>query len=109
MVLKYGEAVEAARSTYDGLTVRYEEITRDPRTATQEICAFLGVPWEEQMLDYGQFDHGRFKSGLGDWKDNIKSGKVQPAKPLPSEDEIPAELRSLCEAWGYVPAKPAAV
>lgn len=109
MVLKYGNAVEAARNTYDGLTIRYEEITADPRAATQEICTFLGVPWEEQMLDYGQFDHGRFKSGLGDWKDNIKSGKVQPAKPLPSDDEIPDELRGLCEAWGYAPARSTAV
>ena len=104
MVLRYGEALQSARDTYDGLTVRYEDITADPRQATQDICGFLGVPWEEQMLDYGRFDHGRFKSGLGDWKENIKSGKVQPAKPLPSDDEIPAELRGLCEAWGYAAA-----
>ena len=104
MVLRYGEALEQTRDAYDGLTVRYEDITADPRKATQDICAFLGVPWEEQMLEYGKFDHGRFKSGLGDWKDNIKSGQVQPAKPLPSDDEIPAELRGLCEAWGYAAA-----
>ncbi|HEV3000287.1 MAG TPA: sulfotransferase [Solirubrobacteraceae bacterium] len=105
MVLRYANALEDARRRYDGLTVRYEDLTQDPERITREVCAFLGVAWEARMLDYGQFDHGRFKAGLGDWSDKIESGRIQPAEPLPSPDEIPPELRAISEAWGYVPAR----
>ena len=30
------------------------------------------------MLEYGKFDHGRYKAGLGDWADKIKTGQIQP-------------------------------
>jgi sulfotransferase family protein len=101
MVLRYANALEAARQKYDGLTVRYEELTQEPERVTREVCAFLGVPWERSMLDYGEQDHGRFKPGLGDWSEKIKSGQIQPAEPLPSPDEVPGELRAISEAWGY--------
>ena len=63
MVLRYGNAIEAARAAHPGVTVRYEELTSDPRAATERICTFLGVPWEPTMLEYGRFDHGRMKPG----------------------------------------------
>jgi hypothetical protein len=105
MILRYANALEDARQRYDGLTVRYEDLTQEPERVTREVCAFLGVPWEARMLEYGDFDHGRFKAGLGDWSDKIKSGQIQPAEPLPSPEEIPPELRAISEAWGYVPAR----
>jgi hypothetical protein len=104
MVHRYCRAVEDARREHDGLTVRYEELTADPAKVTQELCAFLGVDWEESMLDYGQFDHGRYRSGLGDWTENIKTGRVQPPKPLPAEDEVPEQLVEISREWGYLPA-----
>jgi hypothetical protein len=109
MVLRYVNALTEARERLDGLDVRYEELTTDPRRVTGEICSFLGVPWEEQMLDYGRYDHGRFKAGLGDWSENIKSGRVQPAAPPPPLEEIPEPLRPACVAWGYLPREAAAV
>jgi hypothetical protein len=105
MVLRYATALEAARQRFDGLTVRYEELTAEPERVTREVCEFLGVPWESAMLDYGRHEHGRFKPGLGDWSEKIKSGQIQPPDPLPSPDEIPPELREISEAWGYVPAR----
>ena len=78
MVRRYGDALEAARNTYPGLTIRYEDLAGDPERTTREVCAFLGLDWTPDMLEYGKFDHGRMKPGLGDWKDNIKSGRVQP-------------------------------
>ena len=105
MVLRYANALEAARQRYDGITVRYEELTQDPERVTREVCRFLGVSWERSMLDYGEQDHGRFKPGLGDWSEKIKSGQIQPAEPLPAPEEIPPELRAISEAWGYVPAR----
>ncbi|MEA2271060.1 MAG: hypothetical protein QOC64_3670 [Solirubrobacteraceae bacterium] len=101
MVRLYGDALEAARRAHPGLTVRYEELAADPGPVTQELCRFLGVPWEPEMLDYGRQDHGRYRAGLGDWKDRIRSGSVQPPEPAPAE--IPPELAQLCAAWGYVP------
>ncbi|HEV2770149.1 MAG TPA: sulfotransferase [Solirubrobacteraceae bacterium] len=104
MVLRYGEALEQARSTYDGLTVRYEEVATDTEAVARRLCTFLRVGWEPRMLDYGRFDHGRFRPGLGDWKDKIKSGRVQPPAPLPAPEDVPPALRALSEAWGYLPA-----
>jgi hypothetical protein len=99
MVRRYGDALEHARRTYPGLVVRYEELTADPRRVTQELCDHLGVPWEAGMLDYGRFEHGGYRAGLGDWKEKIRSGRVQaPTGPPP---ETPPELVQLSAAWGY--------
>jgi hypothetical protein len=104
MVRRYGTAIEEARAALPGMTIRYEELTADPRGSTERLCEFLGVPWEAAMLDYGRFDHGRMKPGLGDWKTKIKSGEVQPAEPPPALDQIHPSLHELCVAWGYAPA-----
>jgi hypothetical protein len=104
MVLRYGTAIEEARAVRPGITIRYEDLTTDPRAVTKRLCAFLEVPWEERMLDYGRFDHGRMKPGLGDWKEKIKSGEVQAAAPPPALEEIHPSLHELCVAWGYAPA-----
>ena len=98
-IRQYCEALEDARQTYDGLTVRYEEMTDDPAGVTRRVCEFLGLEWEPEMVDYGKFEHGPYKPALGDWSKNIKSGQVQKPKPPPSE--IPEPLRPVSEAWGY--------
>jgi hypothetical protein len=100
-VLKYGEALERARAAHEGLTVRYEELAGAPAAETQRICAFLGVEWEADMLDYGRFDHGSFRPGLGDWSEKIRSGQVQAPPPPPSAEETDPGLRALAAAWGY--------
>jgi hypothetical protein len=105
MVLRYGNAIEEARAARPGITVRYEDLTEDPRAATQQICSYLGVHWEPSMLEYGRFDHGRLKPGLGDWKEKIKSGAVQAPDPPPPLEEIHPALHELCVAWGYAPAQ----
>jgi hypothetical protein len=104
MVLRYGTAIEEARAARPGITIRYEDLTTDPRAVTRAVCKYLGVPWEASMLDYGRFDHGRMKPGLGDWKAKIKSGEVQEADPPPPLEEIHPSLHELCVAWGYAPA-----
>jgi hypothetical protein len=113
MVLRYANALEEARNRYEGITVRYEDLTADPRAVTQELCAFLGVQWEPRMLEYGRFGQGSYRAGLGDWKEKIRSGRVQAATPPPRDGEIPPELRDVCIAWGYaaesVPPQPVEV
>ena len=98
--LRYMKAVQRAKENLEGVTVRYEDLTADPKRETQRICEFLGIPWEEGMLDYGT-DH-EFTKGLGDWKDKIRSGTVQAGRELPSPDEIPEILRPMCVTWGYL-------
>ena len=100
LIRRYCEALEDARQRYDGITVRYEELTEDPESVTRQICDFLGVDWEPSMLEYGEYDHGRYKSGLGDWSENIKSGEVKKAKPPPPE--TPEPLRPIAAKWGYL-------
>jgi hypothetical protein len=104
VVLNYLTALENARQELPGLDVRYEELTADPERVTKDICRFLDVPWQATMLEYGQFDHGRFKAGLGDWSENIKTGQIQAPKPPPPLEEIPEPLRDICAAWGYLPS-----
>jgi hypothetical protein len=101
-VARYCRAVEEARRSHPGLTVRYEQLAADPAATTRRLCEFLGVAWEPAMLDYGDFAHGRFKAGLGDWGENIKSGRVQAPAPPPPDDEIPPDLVDLSRAWGYL-------
>ncbi|MGP4089580.1 sulfotransferase family protein [Streptomyces sp. KR55] len=97
----YVEAVQAARTGLDGLTVRYEELTQRPEAVTREICAYLGVPWTSKMLDYRKGDHGPFVPFIGDWSENIKSGKIQKARPLPDPQDVPTALRDITRTWGY--------
>jgi hypothetical protein len=98
-VLKSMRAVADARRNLPGLTVRYEELTSAPREQTQRICSYLGVDWDPAMLDYLTGDEV-FTRGLGDWREKIRSGRVQPARPVPPGPPAP-ELLELCAEWGY--------
>lgn len=96
----YLERIEAARAELPGVTIRYESLTSEPERETRRICAFLGVDWQRQMLDYGAYDHGPFKAGVGDWSKQIRSGRITPARDMPSD--VPDELRDIARAWGYL-------
>jgi Sulfotransferase family len=100
-VKRYVDAVDEARGKLPGLTVRYEDLTERPADITREICAFLGVEWHPGMLEYGKQEHGPFQAYIGDWSDNIKSGKIQQARELPRPDEVPDSLREVARRWGY--------
>ena len=106
LIRRYCEALEHARQTYDGVTIRYEDLTADPEATMRPVCDHLGVAWEPRMLDYGSQDHGRYKSGLGDWQDKIKTGRIQEAEPPP--EDIPEPLRPIAATWGYLPQPAAA-
>ncbi|MFC8797883.1 sulfotransferase family protein [Promicromonospora sp. NPDC057138] len=105
--LKYMEALEGARQRHPGLTVRYEDLTTEPEAETRRICDYLDVPWEPGMIAYGEQEHGELRKGMGDWRDKIRTGTIQPGRPLPRPGEVPRDLREMCERWGYatVPAK----
>jgi hypothetical protein len=48
--------------------VRYEDLVRDPETQGQSLCAFLGLPWEPRIVEYGReaAAAGPTSRGLGD-------------------------------------------
>ncbi|MCC8340891.1 sulfotransferase [Streptomyces sp. R1] len=101
-VLRYMTAVEEARTAdADGFTVRYEDITDDPERQMRRLCAYLDVDYAPAMLNYGRKSSAELVRGLGDWRENIRTGTVQPGRALPREDEIPQRLRPMCAAWGY--------
>jgi hypothetical protein len=99
LIRRYCEALEHARQTYGGLTVRYEDLAANPPSVTQGVCEFLGVRSEPRMLEYGNFDHGPYRSGLGDPAEKIKTGRVQPPEPPP--EHLPEPLLKMCVTWGY--------
>lgn len=100
--LGYARRVDAARAARSGPVVRYEGLTQDPESVLRDLCARLGLRFEPRMLEYGRSKHGRFMSGIGDWSDNIRSGQVQPPRPLPKPEGVPPGLRAQCQAWGYL-------
>ncbi|WP_326553986.1 sulfotransferase family protein [Micromonospora sp. NBC_01813] len=105
-VAKYLTKLAEARRVLPGHTVRYEDLAADPTAETRRICAFLGLEWEPSMLEYGRFDHGTIKAGLGDWTGRIRTGTVQPPRELPADVALPDSLYGLARGWGY-PARPA--
>jgi hypothetical protein len=101
-VLPYLTAVEEARTAdAAGFTVRYEDITTAPEREMRRLCAFLGLDYEPAMLHYGEKSDAELVRGLGDWRDNIRTGTVQPGRPLPEAERIPAPLRAMSAAWDY--------
>lgn len=101
--LRYMNATQRAREGLtDTHTVYYEELTADPAGELQRICDYLDLEFEPRMLEYGDTTKGDFTKGLGDWKDKIRSGSVQPGRDLPTADEVPEALRSICRTWGYL-------
>jgi len=99
---EYMRTLEQARKHLPGHTLRYEDLTTDPDAATRALCERLAIPWEPAMTEYGRHDHGAFTKGIGDWTDKIKSGSVQPGRPLPDPGEIPEGLLPIARAWGYL-------
>lgn len=97
---RYLSSLAEARRVLPGHTVRYEDLTADPAAATRRICAFLGLEWEPAMLEYGRFDHGAIKAGLGDWTGRIRTGTVQPPREVP-DLALPDPLYDLAQGWGY--------
>ncbi|GAB7105816.1 sulfotransferase [Streptomyces phaeofaciens JCM 4814] len=100
-VLGHAEKLEEARQNLDAYVVTYEDLTADPERATRGLCAYLGVPWEPTMLEYGNRDHGAFRPQLGDWSRTIRSGRIQPARVADPGQELPPRPAEIARAWGY--------
>jgi len=102
-VLSYAMHVEEARGQVNGHVIRYESLVDRPIEVLSRVCEFLGVEWASGMIDYGRFEHGPLKPGLGDWSDRIRTGAIAPARPLPARALLSSELRAIAVSWGYDP------
>ena len=101
VVQRYLPGMTEAYDEHGGLIVHYEDLTRDPAAELTRICEFLGVEFEPTMLSYGSGGQ-RWRRGLGDWSDKIRSGLVQSSGPLPDAADIPDALVPVSRAWGYL-------
>jgi hypothetical protein len=54
------------------------------------------------MVEYAGHDHGPFLSGVGDFTELIRAGRVLPGRPDPMTADIPEELRPYCRSLGYL-------
>lgn len=95
------EHLDEAAGKLDGCHhLTYEELTTIPQRFLNNVCGYLGVPFESHMLNYGNYQHGPFLYGIGDWSERIQSGQVQPAETVPEPTN--PQVRELCRRWGYL-------
>lgn len=59
--------------------IRFEDLVASPETVTKEICAFLGVDFDEEMIDVGNLKDGAGKS----WRQNTSH---QDAQRMPKQE-----------------------
>ena len=83
--------IEAARrfgATRPYLELRYEDLVGDPEAKLGEICAFLGLPFEQTMLEYHRdvdpkrlLDHPKLAEppgpGRSRWRDELEPSEVE--------------------------------
>ena len=101
-VLSHANALQLARDSLPGLTVRYEDFVAEPQREAAALCDFLGVPWEPQMLEYGEHDHGpQSAARLGDPSERLRTGRIQPIREEAPPPLSSPELRALATQWGF--------
>jgi hypothetical protein len=101
-VNSYVTALDAARKGLPGShVVRYEDLTADPDRELRQICAWLGVAYEPEMINYTAQERS-YVRGLGDWSPTIRSGEIRPPREAPAVEDIPVELRDGAALLGYI-------
>ncbi len=99
--------------------VRYEELVEDPEGRLRELCAWLGLDYEPDMVAYGRHAHarGRFGDPYGApaherpvtaprdrWREHLRQPRLRPFAKAYLKELGPALLRRL----GYDPEELAA-
>jgi hypothetical protein len=98
-------------------TVRYEDLVADPERRVREICAFLELAYEPQMLDLAQADRSRVVPDQSGWFPTLfegvntrSAGRWQTEMPERDQRLFALHARAELEALGYpVPAGTIAV
>jgi acyl carrier protein len=94
------------------LRVRFEDLVHAPRQTAEQLCAFLGVPFAEEMLDPYKDSEARMTGGLataaqysGDLKFHLHA-RIEPDaadrwKKFDSESSLSPVVRELAATFGY--------
>jgi len=61
------------------LSVGYDEMVLDPRATFARVCDFLGVDWEDGLLNHAAFPHGDIRP------DGLTLGDTDPNRPIFTE------------------------
>jgi hypothetical protein len=87
-----GVHLDPARYT----TVRYEDLVSQPRAELQRLCEFLGIPFQEDMLEF----HARSYSGFLEGESH-KMGTLKPVYSDSAEkwrESISPQLQELIDS-----------
>jgi hypothetical protein len=95
---------------------RYEDLVLDPRKTLQGVCEFLGLEWQESMLQYyhaqaeqrkrsekylynmwANLDQPVKSNSVNQWKENLKTYELR---------SVERECGLLLTEFGYVPSWP---
>ena len=70
------ELGEAAALAYPGQVhrIRYEDLVSNPGPAIEQLCAAIGLEYEQQMLDIHETPEHKVVSGQEDWFEQVWNG-----------------------------------
>lgn len=101
LVAEWADRLDAVLAAApESLLVRYEDLTNDPEKTCRQLTTFLDVPFDSRMLAYGDADHGALDAGIGDWGENIRSGRIKKVTEYSGARPV-EEIVAICERWGY--------
>jgi hypothetical protein len=90
------------------MTVRYEDLARDPATHVPRVCAFLGLEYRQEMLDLEHADRSKIVADQASWFPTLFDGINTTAvarwqREMPARDQaVFASLaRDELERLGY--------
>ncbi|MCA9705684.1 MAG: sulfotransferase [Myxococcales bacterium] len=89
------------------LSLRYEDLVREPEATVRRVLEFLGEPLPHDLLDRALRDAGRL--GFGDWKTYGRTGIDESsvgrwkALPRPAAERLAAICNPMLETLGYEP------
>ena len=107
LIRRYCEALEHARQTYDGVTIRYEELTADPEpTHAPRVRAPRRRRSSRGCSTTATRTTGASSPGSATGRTRSRPAGSRPPEPPP--DEIPEPLRPIAATWGYLPQPAAA-
>ena len=87
--------------------VHYESLTNDPRAETERVCEFLGLPFDERMIEDRAAasaaivrEQETHKDGLSD--QIARRSKFDKVFAAEQQNEVRQFVRHLCPEWGDV-------
>lgn len=97
IVIDLIEGVEHARTALAGHEIRYEDLVVNPTSVITELCYYLDVSYEAQMLQYQV--PTVLEPGIGDFTEKIRSGRILAGRT--GSPGVDGALAEYGRHWGY--------